>query len=237
MGRADLHVHTRYSPDAISDIAAVLKKAKERQLNVVAITDHDTIEGAKEAQKIAPYFNVEVVISEEVTVKEGHILALFIKEKIKPGRSALETIKEIHQQGGLAVVPHPDNKVPGGISFNVLFRIFNELDAIELLNGGWFGWLQQEQSIKLNNSTFKLAAVGGSDSHLAGHVGCAYTIFEGKTPLDLYQSIKARKTKPGGSYWSYKDRLLWLLSYPIIFCKAPLSQISYIGEIFKRYFK
>ena len=134
MGKADLHIHSYYSRDALSDLRAIFKKAKQQKLDIIAITDHDTIRGAKEAQKIAPEFGLEVIIGEEITTKEGDLLALFIQEKILSKKSALETIKEIHSQGGLVIVPHPNNWLSGGIPTKVLLKIFDQLDGIELFN-------------------------------------------------------------------------------------------------------
>lgn len=236
MGKADLHVHTYHSPDALAGIPAILKKTKERELNVVAITDHDTTKGAEKAKKIAPEFGIEVVMGEEITTKDGDLIALFIRERIKPKRPALETIREVHQQGGLAIVPHPDNWFVGGIPFGTLFKIFENLDGIELLNGGWFGWIKQEETKKLNSSTFNLAAIGSSDSHLAREVGCAHTLFEGKTAADLYSSIKSKSTMAGGTHWAYKDRFLWVVNSPRIFYKSPHLPLVGAYNICKRFF-
>jgi predicted metal-dependent phosphoesterase TrpH len=236
MGKADLHIHSYYSPDAFSSPAAILKRAKDIGLNVIAITDHDTIEGAKITQKIAPEFGIEVILGEEITTKEGDLIALFIQERIKPKKPILETIREIHQQGGLAIAPHPGNWLNNGISFETLFKIFENLDGLELLNGGWFGWLGQMEAKKFNESTFNLAVVGGSDSHLAREVGCAYTQFQGKTGADLYASIKSKLTKPSGNYWSYKGRFLWLINYPRIFYKSPRMLFFSLNEVYKKLF-
>jgi len=46
MGFADLHIHTVYSRDA----------AESARLDIVAITDHDCIDGALEAQELAPAY-------------------------------------------------------------------------------------------------------------------------------------------------------------------------------------
>lgn len=231
-----MHVHSHHSPDALSSLRAILKKAKERELDIVAITDHDTIKGALEAQKIAPEFGVQVIVGEEIDAKEGDIIALFIEQSIKSGRPARDTIKEIREQGGLAICPHPDNWVPGGIPFHHIFKIYEYLQGIELLNGGWFGWLKSEESRKLNESTFKLAATGGSDSHLAREVGCAYTNFEGKTPAELYAAILAKSTFPEGGYWTYKDRALFVLNYPRIFYKWPMLPFLTLNNMLKRIF-
>jgi hypothetical protein len=236
MSKADLHVHTSSSPDALSSLREIFKKAKERKLDLVAITDHDTIKGAKEAQKIAPEFGIEAIVGQEITTKEGDLITLFIEEEIKAGRPAFDTVREIHKQGGLAIVPHPDNWICGGISFRILFKIFNELDGIELLNGSWFGWIKAQESKKLNSSTFNLAAIGGSDSHLAREVGCAYTIFDGKTAADLYSAIRAKKTLTGGTPWAYKDRFFWMLNFPRILYKWPTLPLATASHILKRIF-
>lgn len=236
MGKADLHVHTLYSADALSSIKGVLKKAKERGLDILAITDHDTIKGALEAKKIAPEFAFEVIVGEEVHSKEGDIIALFIEKTIKPRRSAIDTIKEIHEQGGLAICPHPGNWVPGGIPFHHLFKIYEYLDGIELLNGAWFGWLKSQESKKLNETTFNMAATGGSDAHLASQVGRAWTNFEGKTPSDLRNAIQAKTTFPGGGYWTYKDRALWLANLPRIIYKWPALPLLFAVSVFKKFF-
>lgn len=223
MGRADLHIHTYYSEDGFSSVAEIFKRAKEKKLDVIAITDHNNIKAIKEAKKISSYFNVGFVAGEEIDVKEGDLIALFIEEEIKEGRSAFDTIREIHQQGGLAIVPHPENWIPGGIKFKDILKIYENLDGIELLNGAWFGWLKSKESRKLNETTFKLAEFGGSDSHLASQVGTAYTNFEGSSVFDLYSSIKNKKTSFGGGYWSYKQRILWLGHYLKRFPNSPFS--------------
>ena len=53
MGLADLHLHTIYSYDGSATVPAVLRRAHEIGLNVIAITDHDEIAGALEAVKLA----------------------------------------------------------------------------------------------------------------------------------------------------------------------------------------
>jgi len=206
-GKADLHIHSNYSKDALSDLPAILEMAEKKKLNIIAITDHQTIKGAKEGQKMAPQFGLEVIVGEEITTKEGDIIGLFIEEEILPGRSVLNTIKEIHQQGGLAIAPHPDNWFLGGIPLGVLLKIFDQLDGIELFNGSWAGRIKRKENEKLNELLFDLAPLGGSDAHLARQIGCAYTVFPGKTPDDLYAAIREKLTLPAGAHWSYRDRL------------------------------
>src|ERR1035437_4893600 len=106
-GRADLHIHTRCSDGTASVREALEYASLHTRLDVIAITDHDTIESAHEAAALAPLYRVEVVVGEEITSREGHILGLFLTSRVSPRLSAVETVEAIHAQGGLAVAAHP----------------------------------------------------------------------------------------------------------------------------------
>lgn len=210
MGKADLHIHSNYSPDAFSPVRGILEMADKNNLDLIAITDHDTIKGAEEAQKLAPEFKVKVIKGEEIGTKKGHLIAIFIDNFIPPKKPILETIREIHNQGGLVIIPHPLNPFSRGVSLNTLFQIYKEVDGIELFNASWSGWINQKKVSKLNSEIFNLAAIGNSDAHVLSQVGKGYTIFKGKTPSDLYSSIKNKLTQAEGSFNLYGLFELWL---------------------------
>ena len=114
-GRADLHVHTVWS-DGAQRPEVIVEAAHDRQVDVVAITDHDEIRGALRARDWArehPELGVDVVVGEEISTLNGHLLGLFLEECVPPGLSALDTISEIHAQGGLAVAAHPFHPLRG----------------------------------------------------------------------------------------------------------------------------
>jgi predicted metal-dependent phosphoesterase TrpH len=235
-GKADLHIHSYYSRDAFSSPRLILKRAKEQGLDIIALTDHNSIKGAVKAQKIAPRFGIEVIIGEEINTKQGDILALFIKELIKPWKTISETIKEIHQQGGLAIIPHPGNWLLEGISKEDLLKVYKELDGIELLNSSWPGKIGRKENEEMNKSIFKLASTGGSDAHLASQVGCAYTVFPGKTKADLYKAIKEKATLPEGGQWSFKDNFFWMINSLRILYRRPLLPFIMLKRLFQRIF-
>jgi predicted metal-dependent phosphoesterase TrpH len=54
MGLADLHIHTIYSYDGTASVPAVLARAKQIGLDVIAITDHDEIVGSLKALELSP---------------------------------------------------------------------------------------------------------------------------------------------------------------------------------------
>src|SRR5690242_4321256 len=107
MGLADLHIHTIYSYDGTASISAVLARAKQVGLDVIAITDHDEIKGALKAFDLAPRFDMEVIPGIEITTREGDLLALFVTEKIQPGQPLLDTILQVGEAGGICIAPHP----------------------------------------------------------------------------------------------------------------------------------
>src|SRR5215510_15021122 len=80
-GRADLHVHSIWSDG--SQTPAAIVKAAAGHVDVLAITDHDEIRGALAAREFArehPELGLDVVVGEEVSTLNGHVLALWIEE-------------------------------------------------------------------------------------------------------------------------------------------------------------
>ena len=92
-GLADLHIHTTYSDGWPTPRDVVDHAAAETALDVIAITDHDTIEGALRAAEYAARTSaLRVLIGEEVSSRQGHILGLFLTNRIRPGLTAAHTV-------------------------------------------------------------------------------------------------------------------------------------------------
>lgn len=96
-GRADLHTHTTYSDGALSPYDLV-KKAKSVGLNIISITDHDTVGGLDEAIEIGREFDVEVIPGVELSASlkdmEVHILGYFFDYKNKILLDALAVFRQ-----------------------------------------------------------------------------------------------------------------------------------------------
>ncbi len=199
-GRADLHMHTRYS-DGRPTVRAVLDYAARRtKLQVLAITDHDTIEGGLEAQALQSNYPFDIVLGEEVSSREGHILALFIKTCVPPMLSAAETIAAIHEQGGLAIAAHPyittwtlgNQEVTMQGVGNLIGTL--PFDGVEIDNSTPFlGWANF-RARRYNRRHARLAELGNSDAHIVEAIGKSYTGFPGRTMADLRRAIEERST-------------------------------------------
>src|ERR1700681_140831 len=108
-GRAELHLHTTASDGWPTPAKLVDHAARLVGLNIIAVTDHDTIEGALRAADFAARRarKLHIVVGEEVSSLDGHIVGLFLERRVAPGMSAAATVHAIHEQGGLAIAAHP----------------------------------------------------------------------------------------------------------------------------------
>lgn len=202
-----MHIHSIYSngyfrnfpPWVASTPAEILAKAREVGLKVVAIADHDSLRGSQEAEKLAKKFGMIVVPACEITSKDGHILAYGLKKEIPKKLSVQETIRMIHDQGGLAVAAHPFRVRPrffNGIGLNQLvFRL--PLDGLEVASAGTSPGENDEALKAINSHNLKMAQLGSSDSHVLDFIGFGRTIFKDnvKTTKDALEAIKERQTK------------------------------------------
>ena len=203
-GLADLHVHTSYSDGWPSPMEVVDHVTLHSDLDVVAITDHDTIEGALRADDYARRTRspVTVIVGEEVSSRQGHILGLFLERKIRPGLSAAATIDEIHCQGGLAIAAHPfwrtermAERFRGPVHGTGWLAAELDFDAVEVENSTPGLGLANRLARRLAEAA-GLAAVGGSDAHILEAVGKSATSFRGHSARALRSAIEKGTTRP-----------------------------------------
>lgn len=208
LGRADLHVHSVAS-DGTSTVEEILEYAeRQAELDVIAITDHDRIDAALHARDLARRrgHRVEVIVGEEVTTLSGHLLALFVEERVRPLRSLRRTIAEIHEQGGLAIPAHPLAPYPICIRRRAILSIVDDpdplvyFDALETFNPSYAGRTHHRATVELNG-VLHLPAVGSSDAHAASLVASGYTTFPGRTADELRRAMALGRTHAHGSFW------------------------------------
>jgi predicted metal-dependent phosphoesterase TrpH len=204
-GRAfiDLHCHTSASFDSLASPDAVVRAAAKRGLTHLAITDHDTIAGALRARDAAPP-ELTVIIGEEIKTSDGDLVAVFVRELVKPGRSATETIAAIRQQGGLVGVPHPFDRLRGygRRSGAQVAQIAGLVDWVEVYNARVVnlpGRPDANEEAGQFARDHGLPGVVASDSHTVMEVGVAYnavTVDPG-TPEGLLAALRGVDLHPG----------------------------------------
>lgn len=207
LGRADLHVHTLAS-DGVDRVSTILDHVEDLWLvDVIAITDHDRIDAAVAAREIALRrgLRTQVIVGEEVSTRGGHLLGLFLTERIPPLRPLRESVARIHDQGGIAVAAHPATPYPLCIQARSIRRLMDEpdpryrLDAIEAFNPTTFGRVGHATTRRLVAET-GLPAVGNSDAHRAAAIATGLTLFPGSTAEDARAAIEGGTTRWAGSF-------------------------------------
>ncbi|KPJ69454.1 hypothetical protein AMJ44_03810 [candidate division WOR-1 bacterium DG_54_3] len=230
----DLHIHSKYSYDSLLEPAKIVKAAKRKGLSGVAITDHNTIKGGMEALKYADDAFL-VIVGEEVATDEGEIIGLFLKEDIK-SKSALAIIKEIKDQGGVAVLAHPYKRTS-----RINMGIIKEIDAIE----GFNSRAEMLSSSNKNRMALELAqkhnlpVIAGSDAHFLFEIGRGRCIIEERVLSS--QKIK-RAILSGEAKISGKSSSFFFESFSQIIkmvkLKQPLMLPRKVLKLFKGlYFK
>jgi predicted metal-dependent phosphoesterase TrpH len=172
---ADLHIHTKYSGDCATSLDNLIDRAGQLGLGCIAICDHNTVEGALELQKIAPF---TVIVAEEVLTPEGEIMGMFLKETIPGGISVEAAIRAIRSQGGLVCVPHPfDRYRSSALQKKTLERIAGDIDIVEVFNARTLP-VQNLSLPRRFAAQHRLPVGAGSDAHSLAEVGRAYVEIE-----------------------------------------------------------
>lgn len=210
-----MHIHTLYS-DGTAEVQAVLDHVESStDLDVVAIADHERIDGAQRAQEIhaAGDYSFELVVGEEITTRRGHVLALFLTERVPALRPVTETLERIHEQGGLAIAAHPMAPLTPSLGRRTLLQLHDDpdprhhLDGIELMNPSAAGRARRLARLHLNERRLHLPGVGNSDAHVPEHIGTAWTWFRGWTAEDYRTALRDRAVEADGEHWSHRHNV------------------------------
>lgn len=171
MLRGDFHTHTRFSRDSFMRPDTLVARCQAVGLSCIAITDHNTLKGALEVKKLAPF---RVIVGEEVKSSEGDIIGLFLKEEIPKGLTPLETVKRIKEQGGLVSIPHPFDRFRNGpLKAAALREVLPYVDIMEAFNARTTLMRDIQRCLQLALEN-KLVAAAVSDAHTPGELGHAY---------------------------------------------------------------
>jgi len=228
--KIDPHIHSIYSGDSRSTPEKIIKQALLIGLDVIAISDHDSVEGSKIAIEMSKKMDKILIIpSIEISSSGGHILGLGVENIIQKGLSPEETVEKIHDEGGLAIVPHPFSFYRNGLlsknkkTTTSLVKTIDPLtafkntdstadtdfgfnsryiDGVEVLNARYVIGYSNFRANKLANKN-NLAKIGASDSHFIESIGNCYTeindIDSEASVDDVIEAIRLRKTTAKGS--------------------------------------
>ena len=179
----DLHCHTSASFDSLAAPGAVVRTAAARGLTHLAITDHDRIDGALDAQARAATEvpHLKLLVGQEIRTTGGDLIALFIHESIPPGLAPAEAVAAVREQGGLVGMAHPFDRFRGSVGLGEtgeLEALAQSVDWIEIWNARLLVGDGNGRAADLAKR-LGVPGVAVSDAHTTMEIGVAATILIG----------------------------------------------------------
>lgn len=186
MLRVDLHLHSIYSHDGRSSLEALIERSRECGLDRIALTDHNTVEGALELVRMAPELTI---VGEEVKTREGEVIGLFINGRLPPFVRPEEVMDLIHEMGGLTYLPHPLDRRRANFRSERVTLLADRIDIIETYNP-WCEESANAAAAGLAADLGKVAATG-SDAHAVQELGRSWMeIEEYADPADFLEKLR-----------------------------------------------
>jgi len=172
MVRVDCHLHTVASGDAVLTLDELADRAREAELDVVCITDHNVTSAAVAAAERD--LGLRIIVGEEIRTPDGDLIGLFLTERIPYVLPVAEVVARIRAQGGLVYAPHPFDPLRSSLG-RVLPGLCaaGAVDIIEVFNAKTAEQAPNERALALA-AAYALPGGAGSDAHDAPGVGAAY---------------------------------------------------------------
>ncbi len=186
----ELHSHSYASEDCLTRPADIVRTCRRRGIDRLAVTDHNAIGGALEAQALAPDL---IIVGEEVMTTQGELLAFFVRECVPAGLPPAEAIARLRAQGAFISVSHPFDRYRHGAWREAdLAAILPDVDAIEVFNARCMAAADNDRALAFARAHAKPGTVG-SDAHSLRELGRAVLrVPAAASPADLARAL------PGG---------------------------------------
>lgn len=170
--KCELHVHSNIS-DGIDDVETLLRTAVDKGLDVISITDHDTLEGSIKAMEIVERegLNITILPGYELSAKEGHIL-IFGNENIEVYDKGV-SVEEIDPSDKFLAIAHPYQFYRNGSKKPE--KIIEKVNGVEVFNSRTIlkrYTLKAEELAKRYSKT----KIAGSDAHSKDGIGYGVTL-------------------------------------------------------------
>jgi predicted metal-dependent phosphoesterase TrpH len=187
--RVDLHLHSYFSHDGQSSLQQLIDRARECDLDRLALTDHNTVEGALELARIAPAL---AIVGEEAKTREGEVIGLFITGRLPPFMRPEEVMDLIHSMGGLVYIPHPLDRDRSHFRADRVVDLADRIDIIEIYNP-WCDASANDAAAALAHDLDKVGATG-SDAHSARELGRSWMEIEEYQDIpDFLEKLRAAR--------------------------------------------
>ena len=197
MLKMDSHIHSKYSPDSESKLEDIIEVSKNRNIDIIAISDHNTVDGTSEIIKKTKNTDILAIPSIEISSSKGHILGFGCEETVPRDLSVEDTIDRIHDLGGIAIIPHPYCFYRHGLLHNKDYKGL-KIDAIETKNARFIIGYCNRKAKKLSEKE-NLPGLGASDAHYYKFVGDCYSLIDCEKDIDsVMKAIKNNRIEAQG---------------------------------------
>ncbi len=231
--RGDMHMHTTVS-DGRDPPDRVVLAAHERGLDFIAVTDHDSFEGAIRARRAAEGMGLDiiVVVGNEVRTTRGDVL-VYCAGKVpdRLPRDPLELVDYMHEEGCLVVPAHPFDKRRKGVGDLVYEARWDAIEVFNAHSDPFSNRRAQEAARELG-----LPGLANSDAHIADAVGSAYNIVEAEDADEeaILRAIRGGRVTPvpgRPGFGVYASTLAWSIERRLRRRRGGgPSRLDYLGE-------
>jgi len=164
----------------------LIERAGECGLDRIAVTDHNTVEGALELARLAPEL---AIVGEEAKTLEGEVIGLFITRRVPPFLRPEEAMDLVHEMGGLTYVPHPFDRNRSHFRAERMVELADRIDIIEVHNP-WCEPAANAAAARLAAELDKVTATG-SDAHAVYELGRTWMEIESySSPQDFLGKLR-----------------------------------------------
>jgi len=181
--RGDFHVHSEQSGDASATLDEIAALARQRGLDFVNLSDHNTVsQHALAAAYLQAHPDLLLLRGAEITTYAGHGNAVgltsYVDHRIgRAGRTITDVLDDVAVQGAMFLVNHPKLELGAsciGCAWRHADTDWSQVAGIEVITGNWelsvAAFVPQVIAMwdELADRGYRIAAVGGSDDHTAG---------------------------------------------------------------------
>ncbi len=201
-----IHTHTDYSLDSNTTLDALAWSVANERIGCIAVTDHDTIQGALRFRSMT---DATVIVGEEISTQGGHLIGLFLHERVRPGLSVRDTALAIREQGGLVLAPHPFVRFYGCGLGKRIWAVADLLDAVEVNNAQNILGYPDNLASRFADQT-GITRYVGADTHRSGTLAPCYQLlrpFDG--PLDFLHALGTAHLVAGYHSLRYRATMVY----------------------------
>lgn len=193
--KVDLHLHdNKYSTDSHISIEEIVREAKRKGLDGIALTNHENPDVVKEIDKLVEKYDFVIFPGVEYLTKDGDIVAFGIDKLPEEQMSAQEFIEYVDRFGGTCTAAHPYRTNNRGLE-DKLYTV-KGLTAIEGYNGSTSDY-HNGLAVKAGKE-LGIQVIGSSDAHVVEKVGVYATLlpYKAKNVKELIEALKTNRCKP-----------------------------------------